>query len=134
MVPLQVRRDRLRGIFHVTQVRLAPLIEWRGHADKDRIHVTQPRKLRRRIEPLCLHVLPNLFGRNVLDVALPRVELIDLAFVEVESRHALPYVGKPQRQRQTHVSASYDSHFDVFAAKKLRLALHAHSVSSQLWI
>ena len=54
---LQVRRDRLCRVLHVAQIWLAPLVERRGHADQDRVHVAQPLEIRSGVEMLGAHML-----------------------------------------------------------------------------
>ena len=77
-----------------------------------------------------LHVLADFIGRNMLDVCLTCVELIDLEFVEIETRHSMAHIGKTQREREPDVAATDDPDLEVLPCKKLRLALGAHPFSS----
>jgi hypothetical protein len=73
-----------------------------------------------------LHELLNLVLRNVLDVGLPAVQLFDFYRVGVKPGHAMPGFGKPQPQRQSHVSASNNSDAELRALEKFRSAIGRH--------
>jgi hypothetical protein len=67
------------------------------------------------------------FRGDVLDIGLSGVELVNFAFVEVEPRHALADIGKPECERKSYVSAADNSDFDALPSKKFRFPLHAYS-------
>ena len=60
----------------------------------------------------------------------PAFNFSTFAGVQIESHHTLSDVRKSQCQRQSHVTASDNSDVDVFAGKKLRLTIAAHSSSN----
>ena len=126
LAPLQVRANGLRRVLHVGKVRLAPLIERRGHADDDRVDFRQPRKIGGRAEMLGLHELLNFVLRNVLDVGLAAVQLFDFGRVGVKPGYAMPGFGKPQSQRQSHVSTPNNSDAELRALEVFRLAIGRH--------
>ena len=72
LIALQVRRDGVRGLLDVAQVRLAALIERRGDADQDRVHVAQAGEIGCGVEALRVDVRSDFFGGNVLDVGSGR--------------------------------------------------------------
>jgi len=61
-----------------------------------------------------------------LDVSLPAIQLIDLRLVGIESGDAVPGLGKPQPQRQPHVSAPNNPHAELRALEIFRSAIGWH--------
>ena len=125
---MQVRRDGTRGILYITQVRLAALVEGRGDADEDCVHFAKASEIGCRIEMLCIDVSSDFFGGNVLDVGLAGIQLFNLGLIEIESRDVLADVGKPERERKSHVAAADDSDLDAFVRKEFWLPLHIYSL------
>ncbi len=111
---------------YIGKVRLTPLIQRRWHADEDRVDFREPRKIRGRAKMLGLHELLNFVLRNVLDVGLPAVQLFDFCRVGVKPGYAMPGFGKPQSQRQSHVSAPNNSDAELRALEVFRPAIGRH--------
>ena len=126
MPALQVRTNRLRRFFDVGKVRLAPLIQRRGHADDDRVHFREARKIGGRAKVLGLHELLNLRLRDMLDVRLPAVQLLDFYWVGVKSRDAVSGLGKPESQRKSHVSKPNNSNAELRALEVFRPSICRH--------
>jgi hypothetical protein len=124
LIALQVGCDGASGVFDVTEIGFAPLVERRGDADEDCVHFAKAGEIGGRIEMLCVHVSFDFFGRNVLDVGLAGVQLFNFGLIEVESGDALADVGKPECEWKSHVPAADDSDLDALIRKELRFTVH----------
>ena len=65
----KVRHERVHGVGHVAEVRLAVLVERRRHADDERVAILGVGEVGRRRETF-LDRVGDLLGRDVLDVGL----------------------------------------------------------------
>ena len=84
MPGLQMRRNRFRRQFDVTQIRLAILIQRRGDANDDGIRLRQLRVVRGRAETALAGRL--YLGRgNVVDIGGAAVQLFHFAGVNVKT-------------------------------------------------
>src|SRR4029077_18933365 len=70
--------------------------------------------------------------RNVLNVGLPAVELLDFSRVGIESGDAMPSLGKSQPQWESHLSAANNSDAELRAFEKFRLTIGRHRCLFQL--
>ncbi len=123
----EIGRDGARGVLDVAQVGFAALVEGRGDADEDRVHFAKAGEIGCGVEMLGIDVSFDFFGGNVLDVGLAGVQLFNFGLIEVESRDALADVGKPERERKSHVTAADDSDLDALIRKELRFTVHPYS-------
>ncbi len=116
-----------RRLLDVGKVGLVPLIERRGDADHDGVHIRQTREIIRRREMFRADVLLDSGTGDVPDVALALIELLDLAGIGVEANHAVPSFGKAQSQGQPDVTAADNPDFELRAFEKFRFPLDKHS-------
>ena len=124
LISLQVGRDGACCVLDVAEVRLAALVEGRGDADEDCVHFAKASEIGRGVEMFCIHMSFDFFSGNVLDVGLAGVQLFNFGLIEIESRDALADVGKPERERKSHVAAADNS--DLLL-QKLRFPIHTYS-------
>ena len=92
----------LGRIRDVAQVRLVILIQRRGHANDDGIHLRQARVVRGRFEPFGAGLL-NLIRQDAHDVGSALHQRAHFALIDVEARDPKLLFGVQQRQRQTHI-------------------------------
>jgi hypothetical protein len=103
----QVRRDRFRRAADVRQVRLAMLVERRGHADDHRVAGPQAAEIGAGLEALGLELRRNLGARNVPDVAFPARQRVDFRRVNIKPGGPKSLAREQQRQRQTHIAQTH---------------------------
>ena len=84
------------------------------------------RKIRRRAKMFRLHELLNLVLRNVLNVGLAAVQLLDFRRVRVKAGDAVSGFGEAQPERQSHISTTNNSDAKLRALKIFRPAVCWH--------
>src|SRR5689334_24894681 len=95
--------DRSRCAFDVTQIRIATLIERRRHADDDAVRFSQASEIGSRFELVVANELRKRGRIDVLDVALPSVELVHLGLVDVEPHTTEAGRSEGANKRQTDI-------------------------------
>ena len=108
---VQVRGDGAARVGDVGDVRLAVLVQRRGHADDDGLDAGADREVVRRAEVPAPDLLGDALGGDVLDVALAGVHGLHLAAIHVDARNIHPRAGELQAERQPHVTQSNDGDF-----------------------
>ena len=96
------------GVDDEAQVRLAVGVEWRGHADDERIHLARAGEVGGGLEALAARGLDQV-NCQPFNVALPRIEHVDLARVDVKAKDLKAHLGKTKRQRQADVTQAIDA-------------------------
>ncbi len=104
---LQDIGQRARGVDQRPQIRLAVGRERRRHADQHRVGLRQPRVARGGVDPL--GDLAQLFGGDILDVGVPRLDRLDLALVEIDRDHVAALPRERHRERQAHIAQPDDA-------------------------
>ncbi|EAU66011.1 hypothetical protein STIAU_4801 [Stigmatella aurantiaca DW4/3-1] len=120
LVGPHVGGQRLPRLNDEAHVRLARGRQWRGHADDDAVHVLRLGEVRGRLKLALAGELLEWLAGDVLDVALPLADLLDLALVDVETRHRKTGLRERHPQRQTHVAQPHHAHL------RLPLVNHVH--------
>ena len=75
---------------------------------------------------LGLHELLNLVLRDVLDVGLAAIQLLDFSGVGVKTGNAVASFGKPQSQRESYIAAPNNSDAELRAFEIFRSAICWH--------
>ncbi len=105
---LQVRGEGAAGIEHVAEVRLAEVVERRGDAEDDGIHLGDAGEIGGGLEISGGEAGGDLRGGHMLDVALAGVDRVGLAGVDIEAEDGGSGTGKLQGKRKTDVSEADD--------------------------
>ena len=108
--PSEVLGDGDGGIPDVADVRLLVLVQRRGHADGDEIHITHPGEIRGGAEHSGLHQLFQIRVHHVADVVFPGVHHVHLFLLDIKADGAEPVFRLIHRQGQSHVSQTADTH------------------------
>src|SRR3989440_10836815 len=87
------------------------------------IEFRQALEVARGAELLRADELLDLGTRNVLDVGLALVELLDFGGISVKPEDAMAGLGKTQGQRQSYIAAPDNAHVQWRALEEFRLAL-----------
>ena len=119
----QPRRDLAGRAKHDRQVRLPLARERRRQRDQDRIGLAKDVVVARRGGQAALDELPEHLRRNVLDVALAAVQLVDPVLDDVHEHDAAPGVGEHLRERNADVAGTDDG--DLGLHDRARLARSA---------
>src|SRR5580693_3141330 len=102
-----MRSDRLGCVGDVTQIRLVVLIQRRGYANDDRVHLLQPRIISSGAETLCFGGL-NVGGRNTNNICPTLVERGNLALINIKTSDWEFLFAVEQGQRQAHIAQADD--------------------------
>ena len=121
-----MRIDGKGRLLDVGQIRFAALVERRGHTDEDGVEFFELREIGGGAKVPAMDELLDLISRNVFDVGLATIEHGHFLGVRIKSRDFVPCFGKAQRQRQAHVSAADDCHFELCAFENLRFPVNGH--------
>ena len=103
MTRAQVRRNGLGRVRNVAEVGLVILIERRGDADDDGVHLFQAGVVRGGFEALGAGVL-NFAGQDADNVSAALGQGRNLALINIEARHPQLLLGKQQGEGQTDVA------------------------------
>ena len=103
----QMRRDGMRGIGDVAQVRFVILVQRSGDADDDRVHLADLRIIRRRLEAVGLGG-GDLLGRDAENISPAVVERVDLALIDVEAGDRKLLLAVEQGERKPDVAEADD--------------------------
>ena len=122
-------RDLGRGRDEDPEVGLALLRERCRERDEDRVGLAHLVVVGRRGDEALLDERPEHLGRDVLDVALARVEHGDAVGVDVDEQHALAGVGEHAREREPDVPGPDDG--DVAAHRLGIVACSTCAVRSE---
>ena len=101
--------DLLRRVADEAEIGLTMLVERRGDADDDDVHVAQAVEIVGDAEVELDDRFRNLRGGNVADISFPSLQLLDLFGIDVEAGDLESGAGKTQRQRQADVAHAHDS-------------------------
>ena len=115
---MQVRSNRLHRPGNVAQVRLVILVQRRGHANNDGVHLPNLAVVGRSPEAGLLRLLNHL-RQNAHNVAAARVQRLNLVQRDIKTCHAKTLLAEKQSQRQTDVAHAHNAHtglaaFDLF--------------------
>ena len=108
---VQVRGDGAARVGDVGDVRLAVLVQRRGHADDDGLDIGADREVVGGAEVAAPDLLGDALGGDVLDVALAGVHGLHLAAIHVDARNIHPRTGELQAERQAHVTQANNGDF-----------------------
>ena len=108
MALAKARGDLLRRRHEDAQIGLALAGQRRRERDEDRVGVAQLVVVGRRGDEAGLDERPQNLRRDVLDVALPGVELRDAIGVDVDEQHGGAGIGEGASERQADVARADD--------------------------
>jgi hypothetical protein len=105
---LKSRRDLARRAQHDRQVRLALAGEWRRQGDQDRLDLAQDVVVARGRDQAGLDELPERVRRDVLDVALAAVQLVDAVLDDVDEHDPPSCICEDLRERHADIAGTDD--------------------------
>ena len=101
--------DRLAGLHHVGQVRLAVAVERGRHADDAGVDGADPREIRGRREAAVRDEIAEHLGVEVPDIGDAAGQLLDLAGIDVEAGAVKAIAGEGPRQGQADIAEADDA-------------------------
>ncbi len=102
-------RHGFGGALHIADVRLLVLVERRGHADGDRVHLFDEREIRSGGKPAGLHHVFEGVAHDVADIIVPGVDGLHLFGLHVEADGAVAGLCELHGQRQADVAEAHDA-------------------------
>src|SRR4051794_28102249 len=96
----QMRRDRVRRLLDIAQIRLAVRRQWRRYADDDGVHVAHLVETRGGAQSPGGNRGADLRARNVPEVALAGIDAGGLLRVDIKTDH--PEARRPRGQCEWH--------------------------------
>ena len=110
---MQGRRERIHGIEHETEIRLAVFAERGRNTENQRVDIGGTREVRGRREPPAC-AFPDFFGRNVLDIGFAALQTLDLGLIDIKADDAVPHLAITQHQGQSDIAEPDDADDSLF--------------------